>query len=70
MFFMYGSGGIGKTFVWTTLLSHLRGKAKSCLQLFHQELYFYYFWAVESPIQDSKFRLIYTMSRLATSHNK
>jgi Cdc6-like AAA superfamily ATPase len=23
LFFVYGSGGIGKTFVWTTLLSHL-----------------------------------------------
>jgi hypothetical protein len=23
LFFMYGSGGIGKTFVWTTFLSHL-----------------------------------------------
>jgi DNA replication protein DnaC len=23
LFFVYGSGGIGKTFVWITLLSHL-----------------------------------------------
>jgi DNA replication protein DnaC len=23
LFFVYGSGGIGKTFVWTTILSHL-----------------------------------------------
>jgi len=23
LFFVYGSGGIGKTFVWTTLLSRL-----------------------------------------------
>jgi DNA replication protein DnaC len=23
LFFIYGSGGIGKTFVWTMLLSHL-----------------------------------------------
>ncbi len=23
LFFVYGSGGTGKTFVWTTLLSHL-----------------------------------------------
>jgi DNA replication protein DnaC len=25
LFFVYGSGGTGKTFVWTTLLSGLRG---------------------------------------------
>jgi len=25
LFFVYGSGGTGKTFVWTTLLSRLRG---------------------------------------------
>jgi len=28
LFFVYGSGGTGKTFVWTTLLSHLRGQGK------------------------------------------
>jgi hypothetical protein len=35
LFFVYGSGGISKTFVWTTLLSRLRGHGKivliSCL---------------------------------------
>jgi hypothetical protein len=25
LFFVYGSGGIGKTFIWTTLLSRLQG---------------------------------------------
>jgi hypothetical protein len=25
LFFVYISGGTGKTFVWTTILSHLRG---------------------------------------------
>ncbi len=25
LFFVYGNDGIGKTFIWTTLLSHLRG---------------------------------------------
>jgi DNA replication protein DnaC len=25
LFFVYGSGGIGKTFIWTTHLSYLRG---------------------------------------------
>jgi len=28
LFFVYGSGGTGKTFVWTTLLSCLRGQGK------------------------------------------
>ncbi len=46
------------------------GKEKSCLQLPHHELHLCYFWAIELPIQDSRFRLICTMSRLATSHNR
>jgi len=31
LFFVYGNGGIGKTFVWTTLLSRLRGQGKIVL---------------------------------------
>jgi hypothetical protein len=31
LFFVYGSGGISKTFVWTTILSLLRGKGKIVL---------------------------------------
>jgi DNA replication protein DnaC len=31
LFFVYGSGGTGKTFVWTTLLSRLRGQGKIVL---------------------------------------
>jgi ATP-dependent DNA helicase PIF1 len=31
LFFVYGNGGIGKTFVWTTLLSRLRGQSKIVL---------------------------------------
>ncbi len=31
LFFVYGSGGISKTFVWTTLLSRLRGQGKIVL---------------------------------------
>jgi hypothetical protein len=31
LFFVYGSGGTGKTFVWTTLLSHLQGQGKIVL---------------------------------------
>ncbi|KAH9556577.1 hypothetical protein CY35_07G036900, partial [Sphagnum magellanicum] len=31
LFFVYGSGGTGKTFVWTTLLSRLQGQSKIVL---------------------------------------
>jgi DNA replication protein DnaC len=31
LFFVYGSGGTGKTFVWITLLSCLRGQGKIVL---------------------------------------
>ncbi len=31
LFFVYGSGGIDKTFVWTTLLSRLQGQGKIVL---------------------------------------
>jgi hypothetical protein len=31
LFFVYGNGGTGKTFVWTTPLSHLRGQGKIVL---------------------------------------
>ncbi len=33
LFFVYGSGGTGKTFVWTTLLSRLRGQSKIVLTI-------------------------------------
>ncbi len=31
LFFVYGSGGTGKTFVWTMFLSHLQGQGKIVL---------------------------------------
>jgi len=33
LFFVYGNGGIGKTFVWTTFLSYLRGQSKIMLAI-------------------------------------
>jgi hypothetical protein len=33
LFFMYGNGGTNKTFVWTTLMSHLRGQGKIVLAI-------------------------------------
>jgi ATP-dependent DNA helicase PIF1 len=32
-FFIYGYGGIGKTFLWTTLLNFVRGKGKIALAI-------------------------------------
>jgi Cdc6-like AAA superfamily ATPase len=31
LFFVYGTSGTGKTFVWTMLLSHLQGQSKIVL---------------------------------------
>jgi DNA replication protein DnaC len=55
--FVYGSGGTGKTFVWTTLLSHLQGQGKIVLEVASSmfELHLCCFWATKSPIQDSRF---------------
>jgi DNA replication protein DnaC len=33
LLFVYGSGGTGKTFVWTTFFSHLRGQGKIVLAI-------------------------------------
>jgi len=33
LLFLYGSGGTSKAFVWTTLLSHLRGQGKIVLAI-------------------------------------
>jgi hypothetical protein len=69
LFFVYGSGGIDKTFVWIMFLSRLRRQGKIMLAP-HQELHLCCFWVTKSPIQDSRFQLICTMNRLATSHNR
>jgi len=70
LFFVYGSGGTGKTFVWTTLLSHLRGQGKIVLAVASQELHLCCFWATKPPIQDLRFQLICTMNQLVTSRNR
>jgi hypothetical protein len=33
LFFVYGSGGTSKTYVWTMLMSHLRGQSKIVLAI-------------------------------------
>ncbi len=33
LFFVYGNGGTNKTFVWTTILSHLQGQGKIVLAI-------------------------------------
>jgi hypothetical protein len=70
LFFVYGSGGIGKTFVWTTLMSHLRGQGKIVLVVASSGIASLLLLGDKTPIQDSRLRLICTMSQLATSHNK
>ncbi len=55
LFFVYGSGGTGKTFVWTTFLFHLRGQSKIVLVVASSGITLCCFWAIESPIQDSRF---------------
>jgi hypothetical protein len=67
LFFVYGNGGTNKTFVWTTLLSHPRGQGKIVLIIASSEIASLLF--LGSKTTHSRFRLIYTMSRLATSHN-
>jgi hypothetical protein len=67
---VYGSGGIGKTFVWTMFSSCLQGQGKIMLAVASLGITSLLLLATELPIQDSKFQLICTMSQLATSHNK
>jgi hypothetical protein len=70
LFFVYGSGGTGKTFVWTTILSCLRGQGKIVLAVASSGIASLLFLGGKPPIQDSRFRLICTMSQLATSHKR
>jgi hypothetical protein len=41
--FVFGNGGTGKTFVWTTLLSYLRGQGKIMLAVFSSGITFFVF---------------------------
>jgi hypothetical protein len=68
LFFVYGSGGTSKTFVWTTLLSHLQGKGKIVLAVASSGIAS--LLLLGGRTAHSRFQLIYTMSRLTTSHNK
>ncbi len=67
-FFVYSSGGTGKTFVWTTLLSCLRGQGKIVLIVASSGIASLLFLGGRTA--HSRFRLICTMSQLATSHNR
>jgi hypothetical protein len=68
LFFVYGSGGIGITFVWTTLLSHLWGQGKIVLVVASSGIAS--LLLLGNKTTHSRFRLIYTMNRLTTSHNR
>ncbi len=67
LFFMYGSGGTGKTLVWTTLLSRLRRQGKIVLVIASSGIAS--LLLLGGRTAHSRFQLICTMSRLATSHN-
>jgi hypothetical protein len=68
LFFVYGSGGTDKTFVWTTLLSRLRGQGKIVLVV--ASLGIASLVLLGGKIAHSRFRLICMMSQLATSNNR
>ncbi len=68
LFFVYGSGGTSKTFVWTTLLSCLRGQGKIVLVVASSGIASLLLLGCRTA--HSRFRLIYTMNQLATSHNR
>jgi hypothetical protein len=68
LFFVYASGGTSKTFVWTTLLSHLRGQGKIVLIVASSRIAS--LLLLGGRTAHSRFRLICMMSQLATSHNK
>jgi hypothetical protein len=68
LFFVYGSGGISKTFVWTTLLFRLRGQVKIVLTVASSGITS--LLLLGGKTAHSRFRLICMMSRLATSHNR
>jgi DNA replication protein DnaC len=52
LFFVYGSGGTGKTFVWTTFLSRLQRQGKIVFVVVSSRLHLCCFWATKPPIQD------------------
>jgi primosomal protein N' len=60
LFFVYGSAGIDKTFVWTTLLSRLRRQGKIVLVVASSGITS--LLLLGDKITDSRFQLICTMS--------
>ncbi|XP_074337105.1 uncharacterized protein LOC141674283 [Apium graveolens] len=57
MFFVYGSGGCGKTFLWQTLCSRFRSEGKIVLLVAAQELLLHFFLVAEQLILGLKYRL-------------
>jgi hypothetical protein len=68
LFFVYGSGGTDITFVWIMLLSCLRGQGKIVLTIASSGIASLLF--LGGKITHSRFQLICTVGRLATSHNR
>ncbi|KAK1369679.1 ATP-dependent DNA helicase [Heracleum sosnowskyi] len=56
VFFVYGSGGCGKTFLWRTIIARLRSEMKIVLRLLqHQGLQLFCYQEVEQHIPGSRF---------------
>jgi len=56
MFFLYGYGEIGKTFMWKTLCSALRSKGKIVLAVASSGIAFLYYQEVKQQILNSRFQ--------------
>jgi len=67
LFFVYGNGGTDKTFVWTVLLSRLRGQGKIVHVVASSGIAF--LLLLGDKIAHSRFQLIHMMSQLATSQH-
>jgi hypothetical protein len=68
LFFVYGSGGIDKTFVWRTLMSYLRRQGKIVFAVASSGIAS--LLLLGDITTHSRFQLIYMMNRLATSHKR
>jgi len=55
LFFVYGNGGIDKTFVWTTLLSRLQRQGKIVLVIASSGITSLLLLGGRTALQDSKF---------------
>lgn len=72
MFFVYGHGGTGKTYLWNTIISGVRSTGKIVLAVASSGLHLFCFLVVEQHIRGLKYRLmlmIPQLARLKKAHN-